>query len=144
MANLTKRLSADSYKKTDKTYQETLSTADIQDKLDDYERVDDISKVSLNTHIRYFVMDKKTNKRLFRLGGFLSKLDTEKGYLILSNGNKTWSVQLPETIFFKKLSIADMKGGYITQIQKLEDEVKGLKDLIKEIKRSEKKRIKNI
>ena len=92
--NKTKRLTKDD-EKTKNSMQKNLSPDDIKEKLEEYKRVDDISVVSLNAHLRYFTTDKSGNKN-FRLGGFLTKIDKEKGYMILSNGNVSWSVQIKE------------------------------------------------
>ena len=44
----------------------------------------------------------KTGKKMFRLGGFLSKVNLSQGYVVLNNGNLSWSVQLKGSIFLKK------------------------------------------
>jgi len=143
--NITKRLSNDkNYKAPDKTYQSTLTKEDITKKLDGYIRVEasKLYKVPLNTHIRYFVVNPKTNEKQFRLGGFLTKLGDNNEYIILSNGNYSWSVQLSNTIFYKKMSNNELKEHIVTEIDdeiknkmdKLVKENKELKNIIKEIK----------
>jgi len=83
---ITQRLSRDStYKKTKKSYQDTLSPAEIKKKLEEYMRVENVLDVDLNSHLRYYTFNIKTGKKQFRLGGFLSKKNKEKQYLILSN-----------------------------------------------------------
>ena len=84
---ITKRLSRDkSYTKKGKFYQESLSPDEIK-KLEEYSQVEDITKVDLNTHVRYFTFNPEIGKKQFRLGGFLSKIDAAKGYVICQNGN---------------------------------------------------------
>ena len=96
--NITKRLSRDtSYKKTAKSYQDKLSPDEIKQKLEEYKQVEDIDEINLNSHLRYFSFNPKTGKKQFRLGGFLTKIDKE--YVILSNGNLSWSVQKKNTVF---------------------------------------------
>ena len=107
MSKYAKKLGSDqTYKRPKKTFQEQLSADEIAKKLQGYEKVDDIAEVPLNTHIRYF----KTNPdgtQVFRTGGFLhNKQDPEK-FVMLSNGKNIWSVQVKDTVFFKKMSHND-------------------------------------
>jgi hypothetical protein len=144
--NKTKRLTKDD-EKTKNSMQKNLSPDDIKEKLEEYKRVDDISVVSLNAHLRYFTTDKSGNKN-FRLGGFLTKIDKEKGYMILSNGNVSWSVQIKDSIFFQKMTFKDLKDelsrniedGYKKEIKDLKKENKKLKETIIEIKNQIKKK----
>ena len=93
--NKTKRLSRDTgYVRPQKTYQDSLSSDDIKEKLKEYKRVNDIRKVIIGTHIRYFTKNKDTKTNVFRLGGFLSKFGEDYKYIILSNGTVSWSVQI--------------------------------------------------
>ncbi|VVU94748.1 hypothetical protein CPAV1605_473 [seawater metagenome] len=132
---ITKRLSRDSaYSRPKKTYQEKLSPDDIEEKLEEYIKVEDIAKVPLNSHIRYFTYNPKTKKKEFRLGGFLTRKDNPDKYVILSNGNLSWSVQTAETLFFKKMSIKELKTEYEDQIEKLTQENTKLKKYAKKLK----------
>ena len=91
----TKRFVNDTnYNRPKKTIQDTLTKEDIKEKLKDYKKVDDITKVLIGSHIRYFIKDLKTKKTMFRLGGFLTKFGENYKYLVLSNGEFSWSVQL--------------------------------------------------
>ena len=96
----TKRISSDNYKKKGKSYQDSLTNKEIKEKLEEYKEVKNISNVGLNTHLRYITINKKTGKKLFRLGGFLTKVNLTDGYVILSNGKISWSVQINHTLFF--------------------------------------------
>lgn len=132
---ITKRLSRDTgYNRAKKTYQEKLSPDDIEAKLEEYIKVDDISKVPLNAHVRYFTYNPKTKKKEFRLGGFLNRKDDPDKYVVLSNGNLSWSVQTQDTLFFKKMSIKELKEEYEEQIEKLTDENAKLKKYAKKLK----------
>ncbi len=133
------RLTKDTnYKKVGKTFQESLSPNEIKEKLENYKRVDDIDNIALNTHIRYFTNDKKTGKKHFRLGGFLTKLD--KDYIVLSNGKLSWSVQNNTSIYFAKTSSnQNIVEKYDEKIQSLIEENKRLKDTLKQVKNSVKK-----
>ena len=70
----TKRLSKDEGK-SNNSYQNNLSPEEIKEKLEEYKKVDDITTVSLNAHLRYFIVNEKTGEKQFRLGGFLNKID---------------------------------------------------------------------
>ncbi len=109
------RLGDDSYKRPKKTLTDKLTSEDIKNKLEDYIEVEDISKVPLNTHIRYFteIEDKVKKKKIkvFRLGGFLINKNNYDQYVVLSNTpetcfinnkKKTWSVNTKTSIFYRK------------------------------------------
>jgi hypothetical protein len=120
----------------------------LKKKLEEYKQVTDISKVGLNTHLRYFTKNTKTGKQMFRLGGFLSKVNLTQGYVVLNNGNLSWSVQLKNSIFFEKMDFTDFKKQlkkvydkkYKNKILKLQSENEKLKKAIKEIKKKYKKK----
>ena len=139
--NITKRLSRDTtYKPPDNTYQSSLSDADIAKKLEDYTRVktSDIFKIPIGTHIRYFTINPKTGEKQFRLGGSLNKFGENGEYIVCSNGTYSWSVQLSNSIIYKKLSISELKENVKDDSKKemadLMKENKELKKMIKEIK----------
>ena len=107
MNSKTKRLTKDD-EKTKNSIQKNLSPEEIKEKLEEYKRVENVETLALNAHLRYFNTDKNGNKN-FRLGGFLTKIDKDKGYMILSNGNVSWSVQIKDSIFFQKMNFKDLK-----------------------------------
>jgi len=145
MDKITKRLSRDvNYNPPEKTYQSTLNEEDIASKLVDYSRVrgTDIFDVPLGTHIRYFSVDQKTGRKQFRMGGTLTKIGDNKEYIVCSNGTFTWTVQLANSILYKKLSPEElavkikksvMKTTEV-EIDKVKDENRELKKIIKQIK----------
>jgi hypothetical protein len=138
----TKRLGDDNYKKTGKSIQQALSPNEIKEKLQEYVQVDELDDVPINSHIRYFTVDKKSGKKQFRLGGFLTK--NEKDYIVLSNGKLSWSVQKNSSIFFKKMAYEELKQELIEKISNkfekkiisLEKENESLKNTLKDIKRT--------
>lgn len=135
MSKYVKKLGSDSsYKRPKKTLQEQLSADEITEKLQGYTKVDDISEVPLNTHIRYFTKDDNGNK-VFRLGGFLHKKNNADTYVMLSNGKSVWSVQIKNTIFYKKLShkeeIDALTDLYEKKLEEKDQVIKKLKDYIK-------------
>ena len=141
---ITKRLSRDStYKKTGKSYQEKLSPNEIKKKLEEYSQVDNITNVPIGTHVRYFTINVKTGDKQFRLGGFLAKIDPKLQYVICQNGTLSWSVQIKNSVFFRKMSFSDMKEELIEKISKkyekkiidLTEENIKLKNALKTIKK---------
>lgn len=104
MSKYVKKLGSDaSYKRPKTTYQQTLTADEISEKMQGYQKVDDISEVPLNTHIRYFVKNKDGGQD-FRTGGFLYNKQNPDKYIMLSNGKNVWSVQIKGATFFRKLS----------------------------------------
>lgn len=97
------------YARPEKTYQESLTNQEIKEKLKDYKKVSDIRKISIGTHLRYFSLNNKTGEQLFRLGGVLSKIDPEGRFVVLTNGDVRWSVQIGNTIFFQKMNEKEIK-----------------------------------
>ena len=140
----TKRLSDTEYKRNGKTIQQGLSPDEIKEKLKEYSPLEIIDEAPINSHIRYFTVDSK-GKKQFRLGGFLTKIDTD--YVVLSNGKVSWSVQKKNSIFFKKLSYDELKEELIDKISNkfekkiisLEKENEALKATLKDIKKTVKK-----
>jgi hypothetical protein len=63
----------------------------IKQRLDKYVETP-IDKINVSSHVRYFIFDKNQKKYMLRLGGILTK--KEKDFVILSNGELTWSVSL--------------------------------------------------
>lgn len=123
----------DNYKKSKKSYQDTLSDDEIKKLLKDYDLVEDIFEVPINTHIRYFL--KQDGQKKFRLGGSLLKTDKSKGYIVLTNGKTNWSVQVKDAILFKKQDIEDIRKYYEEKIHKYKKKIKKLEDSLTEIKK---------
>lgn len=148
----TKRLSRDTgYKPQEKTFQSTLSKEAIAKYLEGYIRIEatKITTVPLNTHIRYFSVNPKNNQKSFRLGGYITKCGDNSEYIVLSNGDKSWSVQIGNTIFYKKLKLDEYKEQIVSEVddsikkqmetlmkenKELQKENKEFKKVIKEIK----------
>jgi hypothetical protein len=141
-STITKRISRkNNYNNNNKTFQETLSNEQIKKYLNDYKKVDDISKIGISTHLRYFTLDSKTNKQLFRLGGYLNKFGDNGEYIILSNGDLSWSVQIKNSTFYKKMTDQELKEELKQEIltETQETIINELDDLKKEYKNLEKK-----
>lgn len=100
-----------------KTHQQLLTKQDIKDKLKDYIKVNNIINIPIGTHIRYFTI-KDNKEQVFRLGGILSRIDTNARYIMLTNGKLTWSVQIEKSTFFKKMSDEELKNEIKEEIKK--------------------------
>ena len=139
------KLGEDNYKRPKKTFTDKLTDDDIKAKLEDYVEVDDISKVPLNTHLRYFterINEKKKKEKVFRLGGFLINKSNYEKYVILSNvpetgfinpSKKTWSVNTQKSIFYRKQTMDEIKEDYKDELEELYDEIDNLKKQIKKL-----------
>lgn len=126
------------YQRPQKTYQDRLTNKDIKDMLKDYILVDNITKIQLGTHIRYIITDTNTNKKKFRVGGLITKIDPLGRYLMLSNGHtQAWSVQIPNTIFYKKITDEErkeeIKKELLTEINHNDDTIDDLQKKIKSL-----------
>ena len=122
------------YDRPTSTFTEKLSQNEIEKKLEDYKKVEDIYQVPLNTHLRYFI--KKDDEMVFRMGGILKKNSELPKYVILKNAEGIeWSVQIKDTIFFKKMSINEIKAEYEKIIDDLNLKLKKLKDKIKQLEK---------
>lgn len=122
-------LGSDGYKRPEQTYQDKLTDDDVAEKLFNYDKVSDIYKVPLGTHLRYFVIvDNDTTK--FRLGGYLYRVDGLPDYVILSNGGRTWSVQTKTAVFYQKKTQKQL----VDEMKELKEEIELLKQQNKELK----------
>ncbi len=102
MNSITKRLSRTT-KKYD-SFQATLDTDQIREKLKGYVKEPNPLSLSLGTHVRYFTLDPKLKEKKFRMGGVVRKIDTENKYMIISNGQLSWSAQIKDNEFYRKMS----------------------------------------
>ena len=132
----TKPFKKNGYERPMSTFTEQLSKEQINERLEDYKKVDDIYKVPLGVHLRYFV--EKDGEKLFRMGGQLYKNTGLPDYVILNNGKAQWSVQVKDAIFYRKMTVQEIKGEYEDDLEtiknkyaKLKEENKILKDRLK-------------
>uniref|UniRef100_A0A6C0H7L7 Uncharacterized protein n=1 Tax=viral metagenome TaxID=1070528 RepID=A0A6C0H7L7_9ZZZZ len=125
------------YQRPNITYQERLTNTDIKEKLKDYIIVEDINNVEIGTHLRYFIYDNISKTKKFRLGGNLCKIDNLGRFLTLTNGHIKWSVQIPNTIFYKKLSNEEykeeLKKEIMTELESDNNDLIKAKKLIKNL-----------
>ena len=134
--NKTQRLSKDGYKRPTYTTTDKLSITEIRDLLKGYTGVDDIRNVELGIHLRYFIIGDDGKKR-FRYGGVLTKniMPKQNKYVILSNGTKSWPVQLENRVFFRKMTRNELIEESEGIIKKLKKENRELKEKIKMLRK---------
>lgn len=114
-----------------KTFTSNLTKDEINEKLQDYKLVDDITKVPLGSHLRYFVM--KDGTKLFRMGGNLKRnLDLPKFIVLVNAVGTEWTVQIKDTTFYKKMSLKEIKEEYDGIIDELHEKIKKYKNKIEE------------
>lgn len=140
MSKFAKKIGSDkSYVRPNKTYQEKLTPEQIAEKLEGYEKVKDIADVPLNTHIRYFKINKDKSQKYCN-GGFLHNKSNPDKFIMLSNGTLIWSVQTKSSIFFKKISrkeeIDAIHQDYANKIDKLKRYIKMLREENKKLKKN--------
>lgn len=137
MSKQTIRLSSSKLPKQEVTYQSRLTDAEIEEKLKLYKKLDsadEIAKLPLNTHIRYFSVTKDpSGKKIkqFRLGGFLDNKDNYDKYIILTNKNVSWSVNTQTSILYRKLKDEEIDKNINQQTEianNADNELKKLKD----------------
>jgi hypothetical protein len=128
------KLDKTKYSRPKTTFTDKLSKSEIMSKLEDYTKTA-VDKIPLGTHVRYFVVN-DDGKKIFRMGGQLTKNDGMPKYVILSNGKNSWSVQASTSIFFKKMSTPEIKQEYETKLLDKDKKIKELLTLIKQLKKN--------
>lgn len=136
MSGYVKGLGSDKkYVRPKTTMQEKLTAHDIVEKLKGYSKVEDISEVPLNTHLRYFTV--KDGKQEFRMGGFLHHKANADQYVRLSNGANSWSVDTSVATFYRKLSQKEIVEQYEIRLAAKDKEIKKLKKYISKLEKNE-------
>jgi hypothetical protein len=121
------------YKRPVLTYTDKLSKKEIESLLLDYEKVNDLSLVPTGTHIRYF--EDKDGELKFRTGGTLTIKTGLPEYCILSNNKVSWSVQIKKCIFFRRISIKEIKEEYELKLLEKEKMIIELRALVRKQKK---------
>ena len=123
-------------KKKDKTFQESLTDDDIHILLEYYEQINNIHELKPGLLIRYYKISNENNKitKLFRIGGTIIKIDFDKQYIIVSNGKINWSVQIENSIFYRKITYDDLKKFYENELDNKDLEIKKYKKYISNLK----------
>ena len=129
MSNNLTYLSKHEYVRPTVTTQDKITEEDIEEMLEDYEEVQDIHTIAKNTHIRYFtvIQEKDQARKVFRIGGTLVYASPDNTYVILSNGERKWSVQNANSIYYRQLTVCEIKEEYEDILDDYEEEIKELK-----------------
>lgn len=128
-----KRLSNDNYERPKQTMQDKMTDQEKAEKLRNYTKAGTIMDVDIGTHVRYFTNIDGDMK--YRSGGNLVKKDTQGRFVVLSNGRASWSVQTGSSIFYRELSIDDVREGHKREIQDYETKLAQYKTTIKSLKK---------
>jgi hypothetical protein len=113
ISRLTDDFNSKNYTRPEITMTDKLTEDDIKAKLVNYKRlnsVEELSKVALGTHIRYF--DCKNDEYKFRSGGIIINNKGIPNYIVLSNGKNSWCAQIKTSIFFKRMNNHEIKEKY--------------------------------
>jgi hypothetical protein len=127
-----KNISKDNYKKPPQTYTDLLTKKDIQNKLLDYEKVDKLDDNIIGFHCRYFEL--KDNEYKFRMGGLIKNVGLPE-YVVMTNGKVSWSVQVKNCIFFKRITIKSIKDEYEKVIIDKDNQINELTLFIKRLQK---------
>ena len=137
------RIGKDKYVKTGDEVQNKLTQEDIELLLEEYEEVNDPTELKVGTHVRYYtmVLNKKTKiyEKVFRMGGNIINIDPEYKYVVISNGRLSWSVQIANTDFYRKMTIQDIKQFYENVLDEKDEQVKKYKHSYEKAKLAYKK-----
>jgi len=131
----------DGYVRPKFTKQDKLSEDQIEDLLTDYIDIDklELGDIPTGTEIRYVVIEKYKDEngkqyveKKFRYGGTLLKNNEFTKYIVLTNRGKSWSVptsfathpEIQDILFYKKLSIDEIKEEYDLIITELKSIIK--------------------
>jgi hypothetical protein len=125
------RINKDKYVKTGDEIQNKLTADDIELLLEEYEEVNDPTELKVGVHVRYYTLVQnkrsKTYEKVFRMGGNIIKIDPEYRYVVISNGKISWSVQVADTDFYRKMTIQDIKQFYENILDEKDLEIKKYK-----------------
>lgn len=135
------RISETTYIRPILTYTDKLSKEQVKELLVDYEQIkslEELKNINCGTHLRYFEFKDKELK--FRTGGILTVSNGIPDYLILSSGKLSWSVQINKCIFFKRITIKQVREEYDKKIHSDAATINGLQRLLKDAD----KKIKNL
>ena len=127
------KLDKDNYKRPELTYTDKLSKVQIKELLVDYEKINNIKEleqIPSGTHMRYFEM--KNNELKFRTGGILTVVTGLPDYIILNNNKISWSVQVKNCIFFKRITIKQIREEYNKLLYENDAVIKGQQKLLSE------------
>ena len=130
---ISNHISETTYKRPILTYTDKLSKQQVKELLIDYEQIksiQELQKISQGTHLRYF--EYKNDELLFRTGGIITVNSGLPAYLILSSGKLSWSVQVNKSIFFKRITIKQVRNEFQKDLLEKDAIIVGLHEIIRE------------
>lgn len=128
---ISSKISETKYLRPPLTYTDKLSKQQVKELLIDYEQIkslEEIKNLTPGTHLRYF--EYKNNELKFRTGGILT-VSGAPDYLILSSGKVSWSVQINKCIFFKRITIKQVREEYRKKLIDDDATIKGLHKMLR-------------
>lgn len=107
----------------------TLTEEEIDNFLEDYVHIQDPLTIPIDSYVRYFNISFINGKasKVFRLGGKLYSISPDGDYLVIKSGPNVIQVPVKNTIFYKQLTIAEIKDEYEDILDEYEDEISKLK-----------------
>ena len=121
---------SDGYVKPLQTVVEKMTSDEIAQSLEDYKKVLP-NELVRGRHVRYFKI-KKDGSVEFKIGGNVFVTDGLPDYVVLTNGNFSWSVQCKDTIFYQEMTNTEETNELSETIVKLKDKIDELSDRLKE------------
>ena len=109
------------YVRPEITYTDKLSKKEIEAMLIDYEKVESLENVPIGTYVRYF--EDKDGVMKFRTGGVLTIKKGLPVYCILYNNKVSWSVNVKKCVFFRKISLTEIKNEYALLLEQKKKEL---------------------
>ena len=112
-----------------------LSDSDIKILLKDFDEVkkQNYKELEKGDEVVYFLQSKDKEKSIFRKGGYIKVINLDKGFLILSNAGKNWSVQLDTNSIYKRKPKDLISDKYENEIKALKKEIQELKSALKKL-----------
>lgn len=137
----TTKLSQDNYIRPKITATDLIDPDEIKERLKNFEKVEDISSIVPNIRIQYFeITDDK--KFRYRQGGTLI-VNKYPDYIVLSNGRKSWSVQIANHVFFKQIDIDEIRKQYEKIIADKDRKIEEMTHYIGILKKANESKLKN-
>lgn len=134
---LMQRLTDDDYKKPYLTVSDILSPEEIKQILRNYEQVTDLCSLVQGDIVKYFEM-LANGKYKYKPGGRVL-INKQPDYLVLSNGRKSWSVQLNKHVIFREIDIDKIILKYDEIVKKKDKRIEELLYLLEHYKNENKK-----
>ena len=137
---ISNRISETNYIRPPLTYTDKLSKIQVKELLIDYEQIktlQQLQNIPPGSHLRYF--EYKDGELKFRTGGILTVVSGIPEYLILSSGKVSWSVQIKKCIFFKRITIKQVREEFQKKIYEDSATITGLQALLKDANKKIKK-----